>query len=469
MRSGYFYKMLAITAGVALVLYCFSSLYFYYQEKPEANMQLPSLPPVQKQTRLLVVAPHCDDETLGCGGIIHDVLQAGGQVLVVIMTNGDGFTIATEEEFHRLFLTHSDYVNSGYTRQKETIQALQVLGLPEKQIIFLGYPDRGLKSLWTDYWNNSQPYQSRYTGSTQSPYNNSFQQNAPYAGQAVLANLEQIMLAFQPNLILAPHPADEHPDHAATWAFVAASAAALNGRESNLYTYLIHRGDFPIPHGYKRDAWLLPPKPLYQNQRSRWLSYSLSSDTEMLKQRSIKEYLSQTRVPIMSSLIHSFIRKNELFLKADLASAARKPPELDLSSLDSWSKQEPILVNPRGISLIGAFERRGKITEMDSFLQHNIIWLHFHIPGFTSKQNQYQVSIAGFGQQDSQMIREMEIVTFSESDTNLPQDAIIRYPDDVIIKVPLTQISSLKFFFVQIVTKDKLKNRIDHTVWQPVF
>ncbi len=473
MRLRTIFKIVLITAGVSLILYSLSFIYFYYQEKPEADLQLPVLPIVQKETRLLVIAPHCDDEALGCGGMIHDVIQAGGQVLVVVMTNGDGFTIATEEEFHRLFLTQEDYVNSGYTRQKETIQALQLLGLPEKQILFLGYPDRGLGQLWTNNWDKDQPYRSSYTGKDHSPYNNSYQKNAPYAGQAVLDNLEEIMLTFKPNVIAAPHPADEHSDHAAGWAFTAASFGKLSSKGmiagAHLYTYLVHRGDFPIPHGYKRDALLLPPRPLYQAQNSKWLTYPIDSDTEILKEQAIKEYASQTKVPIMSSLLHSFIRKNELFADPYIPYVAQKPSKADLSSSNAWSKQDPLLVNIRGTSLIGALEHKGKISTIGSYLQDKRIWLHFHIPAFVGKQNQYQVSIVTFGLQDNTAIREKEIFYFSESDTSLPSDAVIRYQDDVIIKIPLTQIKLPYFFFIQAVTKDKHKVMIDQTIWQPAF
>ncbi|MBM3898204.1 MAG: PIG-L family deacetylase [Thaumarchaeota archaeon] len=38
--------------------------------------------------RLLVVAPHPDDEVLGCGGLIPKVKKAGGEVHVLVMTVG---------------------------------------------------------------------------------------------------------------------------------------------------------------------------------------------------------------------------------------------------------------------------------------------------------------------------------------------------------------------------------------------
>ena len=42
--------------------------------------------------RLLVLAPHCDDETLGAGGLIREALRRGMDVRVVIATAGDAYT-----------------------------------------------------------------------------------------------------------------------------------------------------------------------------------------------------------------------------------------------------------------------------------------------------------------------------------------------------------------------------------------
>lgn len=39
--------------------------------------------------RLLVIAPHADDEVAGAGGLMHRVKRAGGQVYVVVLSIGD--------------------------------------------------------------------------------------------------------------------------------------------------------------------------------------------------------------------------------------------------------------------------------------------------------------------------------------------------------------------------------------------
>lgn len=132
-----------------------------------------------------MIAPHCDDATLGCAGIIQEVLEAGGQVMVVAMTNGDGFTFAAKGQFHRLFINNFDYIQSGYTRQKELLRALNRLGMAEEKIVFMSYPDRGLRELWLEHWDSSTPYQSRYTGRDHSPYYNSYRPVTIYAGETV--------------------------------------------------------------------------------------------------------------------------------------------------------------------------------------------------------------------------------------------------------------------------------------------
>jgi hypothetical protein len=75
-----------------------------------ADQQLPLLAmPFSPATRLLVVAPHPDDETLGAGGLIQRVRHAGGAVKVVFMTNGDGYPVGVTLARHVQHLQAQDY------------------------------------------------------------------------------------------------------------------------------------------------------------------------------------------------------------------------------------------------------------------------------------------------------------------------------------------------------------------------
>nr|WP_169717895.1 PIG-L family deacetylase [Sporomusa silvacetica] len=465
--------MSGIVVCIGLLFFGIYQIYFYYQEKPEVNVALPSISLVPDQTRMLVIAPHCDDEVLGCAGTIQEVIGAGGQVMVVTMTNGDGFTFAVEEQVHQIFLTRDDYIQSGYARQNELLRALHRLGMDEKQIAFLGYPDRGLRALWTDYWDKGQPYQSRYTGKDHSPYSNSYQPNTPYAGEAVMDDLEAIIREFKPNVIFSPHPADEHPDHAATWSFISAvvTKVANNGilPKPKLYTYLVHRGDFPIPHGYSPEAALLPPKPLYYYSYSRqWQVYTLTSEQESIKENALNEYVSQLRVPIMSSLLRSFIRRNELFEEVDIPAAVSQTSDLELAEINTWENQQPILVYPKSVSVLGALARQARVEALACAVQDTSLWFRFYIPGFSEHHNQYQVLVISFQLNKGTLTRAKRTFSFSTSSTDVVQENIKRLNEDVIIKIPFADQELPDYFLIQILTKDRWGVTIDHTAWQQI-
>ncbi|MDI3529439.1 MAG: N-acetylglucosamine malate deacetylase 2 [Thermoanaerobacter sp.] len=101
-------------------------------------------PTPQIYQRVLVFAPHPDDETLASAGLIQDTMRYGGEVKVVIITNGGSFKRAVIENYDIPFPTPHDFLRLGYDRQKETLSTLKYLGVKEENIIFLGYPDKGL-------------------------------------------------------------------------------------------------------------------------------------------------------------------------------------------------------------------------------------------------------------------------------------------------------------------------------------
>ncbi len=270
-----------------------------------------ALPDPETIQRLLVVAPHCDDEVLAAGGLVQDVLRRGGQVRVVIVTNGDGSFSGTIVEYRKLYPGANDYVRAGSARQRESLNALAVLGVPNQDVVFLSYPDRGITPLWEQYWDDNRPYRSPYTKAIQSPYERTYNPRAVYSGHSLVSDLEAILQAFDPDTIVAPHPADVHPDHWASGAFTALAIAAQNRTpRPRLLLYLVHRADYPMPRGFLPFAPLLPPARLV-NDLMMWGRFNLSDEMIDQKGQALNQYRSQ--MPLIGNFLRSFVRQNELF------------------------------------------------------------------------------------------------------------------------------------------------------------
>ena len=298
--------LLALLVGLSLYLGYLSSLPAPFVGEMEDTSSI---------HRLLVVAPHCDDETISSGGLIREVLTRGGQVRVVIVTNGDGSLTGTMVEFHKLYPSARDYLRSGSARQQESLNAMQSLGVPPEDVIFLSYPDRGVLPLWEKFWDNSSPYRSPFTKLTRSPYERTYNPQAVYSGHSLLSDLRSILEDFQPDAVAAPHPDDIHPDHWASGAFVAL-AIAMEEKQTRpkLLLYLVHRGDYPLPRGYLPFAPLLPPLRLV-NATSTWGKATLTDEFVDQKGNAVELYKSQ--LPLLGSFLRSFIRQNELFCELD--------------------------------------------------------------------------------------------------------------------------------------------------------
>ncbi|MCX7615148.1 MAG: PIG-L family deacetylase [Clostridiales bacterium] len=264
----------------------------------------------ERNTKLLVFAPHNDDEVLGAGNLIKKTLENGGKVKVVLVTNGDGFKSGLELDYFKLNPKPQDYIKFGYKRQQETIEALKTLGLSKDNIVFLGYPDGGIMSMWETNWENSQPYKSIYTKTNFSPYVNSMTIGAPYAGESLLSNIKTIVSEFKPDYVVYPHPNDRHPDHWATNAFVKLALTELNYKPKKQWLYLVHRGDWPTPLREDLRMYLTPPAKLL-GTGTEW--QALDMTLKDIKDKSKAIHLYKTQLRTLSLLITAFERKNELF------------------------------------------------------------------------------------------------------------------------------------------------------------
>lgn len=108
--------------------------------------------------RMLILAPHPDDEVIGCGGLIALHLREGRPVRIVVATDG------------------AAQGGDAALREEETTRGVARLG--EAELHFLRYPDRAL-------------------------------------GDSASEAIRRHLLDFRPDLILVPGPVEIHPDHLA--------------------------------------------------------------------------------------------------------------------------------------------------------------------------------------------------------------------------------------------------------------
>lgn len=298
----------------------------YYRQSsalpPSVIKDIPEMPPHRVGDRVLVFAPHPDDEAIGCSGVIQQALAAGAQVWVVYMTNGDGFRLAVEQQFRQSKPTPEQHIQFGEMRQQEARRAMHLLGLADWRITFLGYPDRALYQLWRSNWTAANALRSYYTGTDSNPYRDTLRPGTSYCGQNVLRDVETVLRRTVPTHVYVTHPADDHPDHTATALFVQTALARLRlqgigfAQKVVLRHYMVHCGDWPQPQGLHEDEPLTPP-PAFFNIGLHWKKLSLTPQQQMGKMKAIKAHTSQ--MLMMSRFLQSFVRQNELFIEQPAA------------------------------------------------------------------------------------------------------------------------------------------------------
>ncbi len=317
--------------------------------------------------RLLILAPHCDDETLSSAGLILAAQRAGLQVRVVIATNGDGYLFATMQDFRKIYPKPADFIRLGEIRQQESLKALAILGIQPDQVIFLSYPDRGTPALWNDYWAASNPYRSPYSRDTKSPYSITYNPKSVYAGVDYLADLTSIIEAYRPDLVVYPHPQDVHPDHWGLNVFSRLAITLIHHKDPTYQptelTYLVHRPDFPEIKGLRPQASLTPPAILYALS-SDWYRLDLTPANTTLKGQAVQAYRSQ--LPLLRNLLESFVRANETFSAvhdATLATATKGDPYNPSTWVSSSGQSlEPVQLDPAGDYATRSFVPAGDLT-----------------------------------------------------------------------------------------------------------
>jgi LmbE family N-acetylglucosaminyl deacetylase len=279
----------------------------YFEGLQQANEKMQVFPDIYPGMRLLVVSPHPDDEILMAGGLIQKILKADGEVKVVFMTSGDGSRDTVNRENLSPDYSAEEYIGIGKTRMQEAVATDTRLGIPLKDIVFLGFPDGGLKDTYYKHFSISDGvYTSQTTKTNSVPYDQAYQFGQQYLGKYLVKDLEDIIQEFKPNIVVTTSPNDTHPDHNTSFFAV---QRAKEGLDANwpIFTAIVHYYNYPPKSGN-----LVPPKKIFSTS---WYSLQLTSGERQIKIDAGKKYTSQYANSLDRNLFVNLSAKNEIFEK----------------------------------------------------------------------------------------------------------------------------------------------------------
>lgn len=237
--------------------------------------------------RVLILAPHPDDETLGCGGALKLLLKSKKQVKVIFLTSGDkadpsnpkSYTTINHEHYHPpLIRPASSTIPSplagedrgegefniteyALLREKEAVRALSVLGVSDYE--FFRFPDRELHMHY----------------------------------QSALDRVLNIVRSYMPDAVYSPSMIELNPDHRTTAALAIELQKMVMNTDINT---LIH--DAPPPHPYpqgKRVRMGVMPVKLVFYEVTTPLRPNILVDISSVynvKKSAIKKYKSQIKL-----------------------------------------------------------------------------------------------------------------------------------------------------------------------------
>jgi LmbE family N-acetylglucosaminyl deacetylase len=275
--------------------------------------------------RLLVVAPHPDDETIATGGLIQRVLENGGEVHIVLVTAGDGFVEAVAHETLAPQPRPSAFIAYGEKRLREARAAVRVLAPDHVRLEVLGFPDGGLDGLLQAHWWRSRPERSRTTFATDPPYDDqALEPDVLYDGDDLRRELERVIAESQPTIVAFPDPLDRHPDHRATGLFTLLALADWLSHQHGdhgeratpeLLAYLVH--DPAWPPGW--DATGVQPRssaPLElpvgaEHHHGTRVALVLTDEELATKEDALARY--PTQLDAIGALLTAFLRGTEPF------------------------------------------------------------------------------------------------------------------------------------------------------------
>lgn len=260
--------------------------------------------------RVLILAPHPDDETLGTGGAIREALVVGAAVRVVYLTYGDSDEWSFMAYRKIPVVGQRPVMRMGEIRRDEALAACDTLGVRAGDVAFLGYPDFGTLAIWREHWGDSRPLRGLFSGAVAVPYGDAYRPGAPYKGEEILRDLTAIIRDFRPTKLFVSHPSDQNPDHEALYLFTLIALWDLSGETApEVLPYLVHFPHWPVPFGRHPRGHLEPPEGLARDIV--WRDLVVSQGVESLKEAALSAH--RTQMDYAARRLLSFVRTNEIF------------------------------------------------------------------------------------------------------------------------------------------------------------
>ena len=223
---------------------------------------------LNRDSRLLLVAPHPDDESLACGILLQHAVEAGAAIGVVYITDGENNPWPQRWLSRRWRLNAADRQRWAKLRRREALAALRLLGVSPEDARFLGWPDQGLDRL--------------------------FRADSALAQ----ARLRYLIHDWSPSDVIGPDRGDRHPDHRAVgWMLDALFAYGTPAFEDvRRWSYIVHGRD----DGFLRDCASVPQTPSQAETKRRAIG---CHQTQLMLSR--RRFLSYAERPELLRLVRS--------------------------------------------------------------------------------------------------------------------------------------------------------------------
>lgn len=209
--------------------------------------------------KVIIFAPHPDDETIACGGIIQQFMKKKNKVYVILITQGGNKKLVLGSRRFRLL---------------EFYRAMETLGLDKDNLMIFDYRDGFLHLAKND----------------------------------LDRQINNIINDIMPDVIIYPHWLDGNYDHK----IIGQICRRIRGNAITHLRYLVHYNRFPRPYRYAPTRYILPVKSIIKKD-THWVNLFLTLDEQLQKERAISFYKTQLKIPGLRNLLRSFIRRNEIF------------------------------------------------------------------------------------------------------------------------------------------------------------